>query len=219
MNGFDKELEELTKKLKEINKETDRKGKNKLVAEANEQIKNLETYIATMDESFKKQHYTKQLKGVREMLKKYSQPEVPEMTKRVSEDSRTQLVTREVVLSKIVEKELTLKELQYSPEDVAEIVDKIKNIHGVIAEIDKIVVENGDDINKLEENIDQSYETSKNTNKELNEANEFSIAVRIAKIRLITGGILSFIGNKIFGVFGAIGGLFLGFKTGSLFKH
>lgn len=165
MNGFDKELEELTKMLKEINKQEEKKQKEKLVAEANEQVKKLETYLSTMEETFKKQHYTKQLKGVKEMLKKYSQPQKIEMTRKVSEQSKSQEVTREMVLNKIVEKELTMKDVQYSPEDVAEIVNKIQNIHGVMEEVEKIVAETGDNVDKLENNIDESYKVAVDTNK------------------------------------------------------
>lgn len=52
----------------------------------------------------------------------------------------------------------------------------------------------------------------------MDEANKISIATRIMQIRLFAGGIFAFIGNKFFGIFGLIGGLFAGFKTGSVLK-
>jgi hypothetical protein len=39
------------------------------------------------------------------------------------------------------------------------------------------------------------------------------------KIRMLAGGIFALIGQKLFGFFGMVGGLFAGFRLGSAFKH
>lgn len=123
------------------------------------------------------------------------------------------------MLERIVEQHLSTGDVKVSPEELQEVLEKMRNVQEVQEHVAEIIKADGDNLEVLDSHIDSTYDQVKNTNKELNEANQISIATRIMKIRLLTGGILAAIGSRLFGFFGMIGGLFAGFKVGSALKH
>lgn len=118
-----------------------------------------------------------------------------------------------------MEQHLSTGDVKVSPEELQEVLEKMRNVQEVQEHVAEIIKADGDNLEVLDSHIDSTYDQVKNTNKELNEANQISIATRIMKIRLLTGGILAAIGSRLFGFFGMIGGLFAGFKVGSALKH
>lgn len=94
----------------------------------------------------------------------------------------------------------------------------IANIE-VMNQIAQIVKETGDNIEQLDSHIENTYNNTKIANKELNEVNTLAISTRIMKVRLFASTFFAAIGHKLFGFFGMIGGLFAGYKTGSVLKE
>lgn len=178
--------------------------------------------IEKMPEGYYKERYYKQVRDVELRIKKHqgkaSHASQPPVSGEYTVASQRRSVTKEEVLEKIVEKEITSKDLKVSPQELQGILTKMKQNLEVMQQIELIVKQTGDNIEKLDENIDKAYENVKDANKELNEANQLQISTRIMKIRLFASSIFGLIGSKLFGIFGLIGGLFAGFKTGSVLK-
>ncbi len=73
-----------------------------------------------------------------------------------------------------------------------------------------MVIEQGGDIDKIEQNIIETYEMVKDANIELDQASEQQKKNRILKIRLGVSGFLGAFGLKILGIPGLIFGFFSG---------
>ncbi len=73
-----------------------------------------------------------------------------------------------------------------------------------------MVIEQGGDIDKIEQNINETYEMVKDANIELDQASKQQYKNRILKIRLGGSGFLGAFGLKILGIPGLIFGLISG---------
>ena len=80
-------------------------------------------------------------------------------------------------------------------------------------EIEKIIVEQGEDLDRIEGNISKAYQATQQANEDLQEAADLQTIARLQKIRMGLMGILAAIGWGIVGIPGMIVGLFAGWKS------
>lgn len=76
-----------------------------------------------------------------------------------------------------------------------------------------MVKEQGENIDKVNDYIDSTYQNVQKANQELKEANELQKQTRRMKFKLAVSGFFAALGYKILGLPGLIGGLFFGTKA------
>lgn len=82
-----------------------------------------------------------------------------------------------------------------------------------MAEIEALVIEQGNDLDKIDQYLEIAYENVKEANVELQEANKIQQKTRMMKIRLAVSGFFGALGYKILGFPGFLFGLVFGAKT------
>ena len=110
-------------------------------------------------------------------------------------------------------KEIRSSQLRIKPEEIDEIAAKMEKNHEVMKEIEMMVVEQGNDLDKVDEYLEIAYENSKDANSELEEAKGIQSQTRRMKFRMAVGGFFGALGYKILGLPGMIMGFFFGAKA------
>lgn len=117
--------------------------------------------IDEMPEGYYKNKYLKDLKEIdnkiaKSLAKVSSKNEMPVTGEYTMELPKRQ-VTNEDVLIKIVEVEVSSKDLKLQPKEVQELLDKMRSNQPVMEQVQEIVKDTGDDIEKLDDNIEKAY--------------------------------------------------------------
>ena len=97
-----------------------------------------------------------------------------------------------------------------------QIAEKMEKNAQVQEELKSIIFEHGGNLDLIQENIEKAVENTSKANEELQDAADYQLNARLAKIRLGVYGVIAAIGYSILGIPGLIIGGIVGlFKTPS----
>lgn len=130
--------------------------------------------------------------------------------KQINETQLSKIALRSVIMHEIRSSELRIKAEEYE-----EIYNRMCNNLEVMKEIETMVKEQGNDLDKVDKYLDSTYQNVVQVNKELDEACELQKQTRRMKFRLAVTGFFAALGYKILGLPGLILGLFTGHKATS----
>lgn len=128
---------------------------------------------------------------------------------RLSQADLTKMAVHSVMFHEIRSSELKIK-----PEEYDQIYNRMCNNMEVIKEIEEMVKEQGNDLDKVDAYLESTYSNAVEANKELTEAQELQKQSRRMKFKMAVSGFFAALGYKILGLPGMVMGLFTGLKAG-----
>ena len=106
--------------------------------------------------------------------------------------------------------ELNSQNINITTKELDELAIRIQTNHEVMKEMEMMVIEQGGDLEKIEEDFKKTYENVVEVNVELDETKILQKKNWILKLRMGVSGFLGGFGFKLFGVPGLIMGFFGG---------
>jgi hypothetical protein len=90
--------------------------------------------------------------------------------KKMGSSSYTQAEISKIAVRSVIMKEIRSSQLRIKPEEIEEIAQKMEKNLEIMKEIEEMVVEQGNDLEKIDEYLEIAYENAEEANVQLNEA-------------------------------------------------